>query len=123
MKKTIITTLLLSTALLGLSGCASDEGQKQEQAQAQPAKPAKDTRPLEQRLKVGMTKDEVRQACGNPSGTAVDSSGVESWTYSDHAKAFIPYYSMSGGKFHNTVVNFDADGKVKGWSTSTTGAY
>ena len=123
MKPTIATTLLLSTALLGLTGCASDESQKQEQAQAQPAKPAKDTRPIEQRLKVGMTKDEVRQVCGNPSGTSVDSSSLESWTYSDHAKAFIPYYSLSGGKFHNVIVNFDADGKVKSWSSNTSGAY
>jgi hypothetical protein len=40
-----------------------------------------------------------------------------------NSKAFIPYYSISGGKFHHVIVNFDKDSKVKDWSSNTTGAY
>jgi outer membrane protein assembly factor BamE (lipoprotein component of BamABCDE complex) len=121
MNRSLIASLLISAGVLGFCGCASDSGEKSEQ----PKKPeqTKDTRPMEQRLTVGMTKDDVRKALGNPSGTAVSSEGQETWTYTDHAKAFIPYYSMSGGKFHHVVVNFDKDGKVKDWSSNTTGAY
>ena len=121
MKRTLVASLLISTALIGFPGCASDQGQKPEQAKK--PEQTKDTRPLEERLSVGMSKDEVRTALGNPGGTSVSSSGEESWTYSDHAKAFIPYYSISGGKFHHVVVNFDKDSKVKNWSSSTTSAY
>jgi hypothetical protein len=32
-------------------------------------------------------------------------------------------YSVSGGKFHHVIVNFNKDGKVKDWSSNTTGAY
>ena len=111
--------------MLGLFGCASDSGQKTDQKPAaeKKAEPAKDDRPMEQRLTVGMSKDDVRKALGDPGGTAVDSSGLETWTYSDHAKAFIPYYTLSGGKFHHVMVTFDKDGKVKSWSTNTSGGY
>ena len=121
MKRTVAFSLLVSAALLGLLGYASDSGQKP--AEEKKPEQTKDTRPLEQRLTVGMTKDDVRKALGDPSGTAVNSDSEESWTYTDRAKAFIPYYSISGGKFHHVVVNFDKDGKVKNWSSNTTSAY
>lgn len=125
MKRSFVFSLVVSSALLGLFGCASDSGQKTEQSPAaeKKAEPKKDDRPMEQRLTVGMSKDEVRAALGDPGGTSVDSTGLETWTYSDHAKAFIPYYSLSGGKFHHVMVNFDANGKVKSWSSNTTSAY
>ena len=117
MKRTSIVSLLVSAALLGISGCASsDQGQKAEN-------PPKDTRPREQRLSVGMTKDEVRTAIGNPKGTTVSSDGAETWTYNDAEKHFIPYYSLSGGKTHFLLVVFDKDGKVKSWSSSAQGLY
>src|SRR5674476_710252 len=101
MKKSSVISLLASAALIGFCGCASDQAQKsQEPAKPKPVKPAKDTRSREERLKVGMTEDEVRQAIGNPRGTSVNSDGAETWTYSDTEKAFIPYYSLGGGKFH-----------------------
>jgi hypothetical protein len=53
MKRTLATCLLVSTALLGLPGCASDQAQKSDQAKK--TEPAKDDRPMEQRLTVGMT--------------------------------------------------------------------
>jgi len=116
MKPKIFVSLLVSTAIIGFSGCATDQGEK-------PQEQAKDTRPVDERLKVGMTKDEVIQAIGNPKGKSVNSDGSESWTYNDTENAFIPFYSLSGGKFHNTVVIFDTNGKVKSWSSNTTGAY
>jgi outer membrane protein assembly factor BamE (lipoprotein component of BamABCDE complex) len=127
MKKTFVVSLLASVALLGASGCASDQGQKPAdtstpEAAKKPDKP-KDNRPIDQRLTVGMTMDQVRDAIGNPKGTAVSSDGEQTWTYSDAEKAFIPYYSLSGGKFHHVVVTFDKDGKVKSWSSNTQGGY
>ena len=65
----------------------------------------------------------VLQAIGDPGGTSVNSEGLESWRYSDSAKAFIPFYTVSGGKFQHLTVNFDKDGKVKDWSSSTQGAF
>jgi outer membrane protein assembly factor BamE (lipoprotein component of BamABCDE complex) len=115
MKKALLS-LLVSTTVLVLSGCATDQGQK-------PPEQAKDTRPPEQRLSVGMTKDEVRKAIGNPGGTSVNSDGEESWRYSDSAKAFIPFYTISGGKFQHLTVNFDKEGKVKNWSSNRQGTY
>lgn len=122
MKKTFVISLLLSTALLGLSGCASDDGgQKSEQAKKPEA--AKDDRTMDQRLTVGMTKDDVRKTFGDPQGTTVSSDGLETWTYSDSAKGWIPHYRLMGGKFHHTMVSFDKDGKVKSWTTNETSAY
>ncbi len=105
----------LCAAVLLPTGCATDNNNST--ANSQPP-PNKDNQPISDRLKVGMTKDEVRQALGNPKGTTVTSSGVEMWQYNDNEKAWIPFYAISGGKFKYTIVNFDADGKVKDWSTS-----
>ena len=119
MKKLLLLSICACIALLLVPGCSTtDQGD-----QAKAEKPKKDDRPVEKRLTVGMTKDEVRTAAGNPSGTSVNSDGEESWNYTDTAKAWIPFYSVSGGKFQTTVVNFDKDGKVKSWSTHSQGAY
>jgi outer membrane protein assembly factor BamE (lipoprotein component of BamABCDE complex) len=124
MKNASIMSLLVSATLISLCGCASDQNQKtQESPKPKPTQPAKDNRPIEDRLKVGMTKDEVREAIGNPKNLSTNSDGSEVWTYSDSEKAFIPFYTLSGGKFHLVIVNFDPNGKVKSWSTGTTGAY
>ena len=127
MKKTIVVSLLASAALLGATGCASDQGQKPadapKPAEAKKPEKPKDSRPIDQRLSVGMTMDQVREAIGNPKGTAMSSDGEQTWTFSDAEKAWIPYYSLSGGKFHHVVVTFDKDGKVKSWTSNTQGAY
>jgi outer membrane protein assembly factor BamE (lipoprotein component of BamABCDE complex) len=128
MKKTPVISLLVSAAVFGICGCASNQGQQPNQTttettQPKPAKPPKDTRPKEDRLSVGMTMDQVVQAIGKPKGKSVNSDGSEIWTYSDTEKAFIPYYSLSGGKFHNIVVIFDTTGKVKSWSSNTSGGF
>ena len=107
---------ILSAAIACFVGCASNQGQ-------QPPAQAADTRPLEQRLAVGMTKDEVRKALGNPTGTSINSSGEETWRYSDAAKAFIPFYSLAGGQFQHLTVNFNKDSKVKDWASTTQSAY
>jgi len=123
MKKTPIISLFTAAALLGFCGCASDHPNQSQSAEPAPAKPAKDTRPKEDRLQVGMSKEDVRTAIGNPRGVSVSSDGSEIWTYDDREKAFIPNYSLFGGKFHNIVVIFGADGKVKSWNTSASGGY
>jgi hypothetical protein len=45
MKRTLIASLLISTALLGFPGCASDKGQKPE-PEKKPEQ-AKDNRPMD----------------------------------------------------------------------------
>jgi outer membrane protein assembly factor BamE (lipoprotein component of BamABCDE complex) len=122
MKRTLVLSLIVCAAVIGLCGCASDKG-AQTTAQPKKSEKEKDTRGMQDRLKVGMRQEEVREACGNPNGKSMDSAGLESWTYSDRAKAFIPYYSISGGKFHSVVVSFDKDGKVKSWSSNESSAY
>lgn len=109
-----LLNMTVCTGFLVAAGCATDKGQQA---------PAKDTRPIEERLRVGMTKDEVRAAIGEPAGKSVSSKGEESWRFSDTAKAFIPFYTISGGKFQNLNVNFDTDGKVKDWSSNKQGIY
>ncbi|HTX21862.1 MAG TPA: outer membrane protein assembly factor BamE [Candidatus Aquilonibacter sp.] len=130
MKKTLIVSLFAAVAL-GICGCASTSDQTTDAASAsgtnqppaKPAKPAKDKRPIEERLTVGMTKDEVIQVAGKPKNTTMNSDGSEIWIYNNNQNAFIPYYTLSGGKFHTVIVTFDTDGKVKSWTTSTTGGY
>jgi outer membrane protein assembly factor BamE (lipoprotein component of BamABCDE complex) len=78
---------------------------------------------MDQRISVGMTMDQVRDAVGNPKGTAMDSDGQQTWTYNDFEKNFIPNYSLFGGKTHFLTVHFDKDGKVKSWSSSEQGRY
>jgi hypothetical protein len=130
MKRTIVSSLLLSAALIGFAGCASDDSQKTDTtsttSQPPPEKKAekpKDKRPIDQRLTKGMSKDDVIAACGKPKGTSMNSDGGETWTYNDAEKAFIPFYSMSGGKINFTTVTFDNTGKVTAWSTSEQGRY
>lgn len=134
MKKTLAISLLVGATAFGLCGCASDKGQQGQQtaetnqtaqaSQPKPAKPPKDKRPKEDRLKVGMTQDEVVQAIGKPRNKAVNSDGSQVWTYNDIEKAmFIPYYSMSGGKTHFLTVIFGTNGLVQSWSSSSQGGY
>ena len=122
MKKTFVLSLVISGAVLGLCGCASNSGEKKP-AEPKKAEKPKDTRPWNERVKVGMTQDEVRTELGNPNGKGVDSNGLECWTYNDRARSFIPYYSITGGKFHFLRVSFDKDGKVKSWSSDETSRY
>ena len=121
MKITSVISLLVSVAVLGCCGCASDSAQKS--TEPAPPKPAKDTRTREEKLQVGMTQEEVRAAIGNPRNVASNSDGSQTWMYNDAEKAFIPNYSLFGGKFHSTVVIFDTTGKVKSWSSDTSGRY
>jgi len=127
MKKSLAISLLICATVFGLCSCASDKGQQTAETSqpkpAKPAKPPKDKRPKEDRLAVGMTMDQVIQAIGKPKGKSVSSDGSEVWNYNDTEKAWIPYYSMSGGKFHTLVVVFDTNGKVKSWSSNSQSAY
>lgn len=119
MKKINPLCLIAFTVLVLMAGCQTENGQ---QGSSQPAK-KEDKRPLEERLRVGMTKEEVRAALGEPGGKSTNSAGLESWRYSDNAKMWIPFYAIGGGKFKNVTVNFDADGKVKDWNAGEQGIY
>lgn len=139
MKKLSGISILASAIVLsGLCGCGSGSGNS-DKSSSQPAqttttttttqttqtttKPKKDKRPIEERLTVGMTMDEVKAACGNPKNEAMNSDGTATWMYNNGQNAFIPYYSMSGGKIHYVTIYFDAAGKVKSWNSSSTSAY
>ena len=121
MKNSVVISLVVSVALLGLCGCASDSSSSA-QTNAQP-KPAKDNRTREEKLQIGMSMDEVRTALGNPRSTNTISDGSQVWMYNDAEKAFIPNYSLFGGKIHTTIITFDTSGKVKSWSASDNGRY
>jgi hypothetical protein len=137
MKKISAIGVLVSTvAVAGIFGCASkssDDPSSSSQpamtqtatnsAASQPAKKPKDKRPIEQRLAVGMTMDDVKQACGNPKNISQNSDGSATWMYNDAEKAFIPNYSLFGGKIHYVTVMFDTNGKVRSWSTGSSGMY
>jgi hypothetical protein len=141
MKKTSGISILVSTIIVaGLCGCASNSGQSSNSQSSPtaastttttttttttqpPPKPKKDKRPIEDRLTVGMSMDEVRQACGNPKNESMNSDGSAVWMFNNSQNMFIPYYGMSGGKIHYVTVIFDANGKVKSWSSSSTGQY
>ena len=140
MKKIPGISILVSTVIVaGLCGCASNSGQSSNNQSSQtasttttttttttsqpPPKPKKDKRPIEERLAVGMTMDEVKQACGNPKNESMNSDGSAVWMYNNAQNMFIPYYGLSGGKVHYVTVIFDSNGKVKSWSSSSTGEY
>jgi hypothetical protein len=127
MKKLSGITVLVSTIVLtGLCGCSSSSSDSQTSAQpAQTEKPKKpkDKRPIEDRLTVGMTMDEVKTACGNPKNETTSSDGTSIWIYNNGENAFIPFYSETGHKIHHVSVFFDNAGKVKSWSTTDTGMY
>ena len=110
----LLIPLILLTAC-AVVGCATDSTAKQE--------PTKDQRPPEERIKVGMTKDEVKKALGEPSGKTTHSDGLEYWSYNENAKMWIPFYAISGGKFQNITISFNPEGRVKSWTTGKTGLF
>ncbi|HTR42307.1 MAG TPA: hypothetical protein VMH87_11890 [Pseudomonadales bacterium] len=132
MKKLSGISVLVSTVVLaGLCGCSSDSsssdsktaaqtGQTNQTAQAQAPKKKG---PIESRLVVGMTMDQVKAACGNPHNEAMNSDGSATWEYDNGSNAFIPFYSETGHKIHHVTIFFDTAGKVKSWSASDTGMY
>lgn len=70
-----------------------------------------------------MTMDEVKAACGNPKNVSMNSDGSAVWMYNNSQNAFIPNYTLFGGKIHYVSVVFDTGGKVKSWSSTSTGLY
>ncbi len=127
-----ISVLVSALVLTGLCGCSSNSSDSQttaqpaQTAQTQPPpkpKKQKDKRPIEDRLVVGMTMDEVKAACGHPHNEAMSSDGSATWEYDNGANVFIPYYSETGHKIHHVTIFFDNAGKVKSWSASDTGMY
>lgn len=137
MKRSTVSVLVSAVALAGLCGCATSSPKSNQAtppaaqttppaqtAQAAPApKPKKDKRPIEQRLVIGMTEDQVKTACGNPKNVAMGGDGSAVWMYNNSQNAWIPYYMESGGKIHTVTVYFDTSGKVKNWTATSNGMY
>ncbi len=138
MKKIPGICILVSTVVIaGLCGCAS--GSNSGSTQSQPSQPAAQTAqtnqtaqaqpppkkkgPIESRLVVGMTMDQVKDACGNPKNVAMNSDGSATWIYDNSQNAWIPFYMESGNKIHHVVIYFDTNGKVKSWSATDTSMY
>lgn len=106
--------LLVFFPLCGILGCASP-APHQPPAELSPTQPATASQPLERRLALGLTRDQVRAALGEPNDISIDSNHLEAWTYSSHAKSLIPYYSFGAGEFYHLVVCFDKQGRVRCW--------
>ena len=70
-----------------------------------------------------MTMDQVKDACGNPKNITQNSDGSAAWVYNDAEKAWIPNYTLFGGKIHYVTVMFDSNGKVRSWSSGSSGMY
>ena len=128
--------LVSTIAIAGFSGCASKSSDSSNQAAqssmsdtttnaaaSKPAKKPKDKRPIEQRLAVGMTMDQVKEVCGNPKNVAMNSDGSATWVYNNSQNAFIPNYALFGGRFHFVTIMFGPDGKVKSWTSGSSGMY
>jgi hypothetical protein len=129
-----IGVLVFAIAVADLCGCASKSsdnstpqssttGTSTDAGASQPPKKPKDKRPLEQRLAVGMTTDQVKDACGKPKNISMNSDGSAVWMYNNSEMAFIPNYSLFGGRVHYVTVVFDSAGKVKSWSSGSNGMY
>jgi hypothetical protein len=127
-----ISVLVSSIVLIGLCGCSSSSSSSQpaaqpaQTAQTQPPPPPpkpKKKGPIEDRLVVGMTMDDVKAACGNPHNMAMNSDGSATWMYDNGQNAFIPFYSETGHKIHHVTIFFDSNGKVKSWSATDTSMY
>ena len=134
-KLTRLGVLVTSVALAGVVGCASDSGNSgsaQPAAQtaqaapppqpAPPPKPKKPHGPIENRLHIGMSMDDVRAACGNPRSSSMSSDGSGYWTYASGSPTFnpAPWGGGWGAKVHYVTVVFDTGGKVKSWTTADT---
>jgi outer membrane protein assembly factor BamE (lipoprotein component of BamABCDE complex) len=136
MKKISGICILVSTvAVAVICGCASNSSSSQasqpaaqtaqtnQTAQAQQPPPKKKKGPIEDRLVVGMTMDQVKDACGNPKNVAMNSDGSATWIYDNSQNSFIPFYMETGNKIHHVVVYFDTNGKVKSWSATDSSMY
>ena len=109
---TVIFRSCVAATALSLVGCASTSPQPSAAAAQQ-----------EKELKVGMSKQEVESMLGKPASVSTSSDGNATWSYTDNAKMWIPFYAISGGKFKNVTINFDSEGKVKTFTTSDSSIY
>lgn len=132
MKKTLAINLLVCAITFCLCGCASDKGQQTAKAsqpshasQPPPAKPPEVKFPGEERLKVGMTTEQVAQAIGNPLGRGTESDGSQFWTYNHWGTApeVAAQYSPVNPQVIILTVIFNKDGKVLSWSAAVRNAY
>jgi hypothetical protein len=117
----VLCFLACSIVVANLCGCASHPAQPVAEAtppppNAPPPPPPKDKRPIQDRLAIGMTMDQVRAACGNPKNEWMYGDGSGVWDYNDAEKRMIPNYMLFGGTLHFVRVYFDPTGRVRTWS-------
>jgi hypothetical protein len=134
MKKISVIGFFISGVILtGLTGCASHPAQPAQPPPVQASQPPpvegsqppppKPKGPLEDRLSVGMTMEQVRAACGHPKNQWMNSNGSAVWGYNDSEMALIPNYTLFGGKIHHVRVYFDMNGRVARWEAWSNGRY
>lgn len=133
MKKLVeVVTVVSVIVLAGMCGCASHPSQPQNVQASQPPPvegnqppppPPKPKGPIENRLSVGMTMDQVRAACGNPKNQWMNSNGSAVWGYNDSEMALIPNYMLFGGKIHHVRVFFNINGQVARWEAWSSSRY
>jgi outer membrane protein assembly factor BamE (lipoprotein component of BamABCDE complex) len=131
MKKTLAISLLVCATTFCLCGCASNKGQQtakasqpSQPAQPKPANPPEVRFPGDERLKVGMTTDEVVQAIGKPLGRGTESDGSQFWTYNHwETPPDAAHYSPVNPRVLVLTVIFDKNGKVLNWYTVARNAY
>ena len=135
MKKTLAINLLVCATTFCLCGCASDKGQQGQQtakasqpsqpSQPTPAKPPEVKYPGEERLKVGMTGEQVVQAIGSPLGRGTESDGTQFWTYNHWGTPpeVAAKYSPVNPQVIILTVLLGKDGKVLNWYAAARPAY
>lgn len=111
-KHYLIIGLSLITATGFLTGCA---GSKKETSRERKSAKTEDSE--EKKIRIGMTKAQVRQEFGEKPRNITTGSRGESWTYYlNEGEAWIPY--NYGHRAKILTVYFDSNDRVKDYSYS-----
>lgn len=106
----LIVGLTLTTATGFVTGCANNKKEtNQDRKSSQSSKE-------EKKLRVGMTKAEVRDTLGgNPRRVTTDSNGHETWFYhTNEGEGWIPF--NYGYTPKTATVHFNGNGRVSSYS-------
>ncbi|MBX7157317.1 MAG: outer membrane protein assembly factor BamE [Verrucomicrobiae bacterium] len=111
-KHYLIIGLSLITATSFLTGCANNKNEAGEQRSS-----ARSSSQEEKKVRVGMTKQEVRDILGDsPRHKNISSDGEEVWQYyTNEAGGWVPFANMAHRPQWVTV-RFNSQGRVKSYS-------